>query len=288
MKLISFKVEGQEKFGLIVENGVVDLSTRFHVDTLRAFLETHDALEVETYKEEAADFSIEEITLLPVVTNPSKILCAGVNYDEHRKEANKDRTENPTIFLRLAESQISANDPMIIPTESPNLDYEGEIAIVISKEGFRIAEEDAYDYIAGYSIYNDGSIRDWQLHTTQWIPGKNFNHTGAFGPWLVLKDEIADGEVLSLETRLNGEVMQKADTSMLLFSIPELIAYASSFTTLKAGDVIVTGTPGGVGFKRNPPVYMQDGDVVEVEVSKVGVLSTNIQAESKVEKLAHI
>lgn len=282
MKLVSFEVEGQEKFGLVVGEGIVDLAKRYNVPTLRDFLTSHDALEVKEYQNEAAEYQLQDVKLLPVITNPDKILCAGVNYDEHRKETNKERTAHPTIFLRVAQSQIGANQPMIIPNESSKLDYEGEIAVVIGKEGYRISEEDAFDYIAGYSNYNDGTIRDWQLHTTQWIPGKNFNNTGAFGPWLVLKDEIADEEVLTVETRLNGEVMQKSDTSMLLFSIPELIAYTSSFTTLKPGDVIVTGTPGGVGAKRNPPVFMQDGDVVEIEVSKVGILRNEIKQESKV------
>lgn len=285
MKLISFKVEGIEKFGLVENGHVIDLSKRTNISTLREYISLNSDLvkSVTPFKGQIADYTFEEVELLPVITNPSKILCAGVNYDEHRKEANKSVTEYPTIFLRLAESQIAANEAMIIPKESSDLDYEGEIAIVISKDGFRISEEDAFDYIAGYSAYNDGSIRDWQLHTTQWIPGKNFNGTGAFGPWLVLKDEIADHEVLTVETRLNGEVMQKADTTMLLFSMPQLISYASSFTTLKAGDVIVTGTPGGVGFKRNPPVYMVEGDIVEIEVSKVGILRNKIQTEKTAE-----
>lgn len=169
---------------------------------------------------------------------------------------------------------------MILPLESAHLDYEGEIAVIIGREGRRISEQDALSYVAGYACYNDGSIRDWQVHTTQWAPGKNFDGTGAFGPWMVTRDEFADDQVLLLETRLNGKQMQHATTEMLVTSIPKLISYLSAFTTLLPGDVIVTGTPGGVGVKRNPPVFMKHGDIVEVEVSGVGILRNTVQAES--------
>lgn len=279
MRLISYLYNGEKKFGLVIEEGVVDLTSKTTAKDLKNLIELNLLNDVKQFENHKADYKLEEVKLLPVIENPDKIFCAGVNYDEHRLETNRDVTANPTIFFRVTQSQIAHNDPMLIPLESDRLDYEGEIAIVISKEGRRIAEEDAYDYIAGYSIYNDGSIRDYQLHTSQWGPGKNFEATGAFGPWLVTKDEIANDEVLLLETRLNGQVMQKADTRLLLFSIPELIAYCSTFTTLKAGDVIVTGTPGGVGAKRTPPVFMKDGDTVEVEVSKIGILTNQIKRE---------
>ncbi|MBD8006818.1 fumarylacetoacetate hydrolase family protein [Bacillus norwichensis] len=279
MKLITYLYKNEKKFGLVSENGVVDLTAKIPAKDLKNLIELNLLDRVKQFKNDQPDYKIEEIKLLPVIENPDKIFCAGVNYDDHRLETNRDVTANPTIFFRVAQSQIAHNDPMLIPIESDRLDFEGEIAIVISKEGRRIPEEDAYDYIAGYSIYNDGSVRDYQLHTSQWGPGKNFEATGAFGPWLVTKDEIADGEVLTLETRLNGQVMQKADTNLLLFSIPELIAYCSTFTTLKAGDVIVTGTPGGVGAKRKPPVFMKDGDKIEVEVSKIGILTNPVKQE---------
>lgn len=279
MRLISYLYNDEKKFGLVVEEGVVDLTSKTTAKDLKNLIELNLLNDVKQFENHKADYKLEEVKLLPVIENPDKIFCAGVNYDEHRLETNRDVTANPTIFFRVTQSQIAHNDPMLIPLESDRLDYEGEIAIVISKEGRRIAEADAYEYIAGYSIYNDGSVRDYQLHTSQWGPGKNFEATGAFGPWLVTKDEIADGEVLLLETRLNGQIMQKADTRLLLFSIPELIAYCSTFTTLKAGDVIVTGTPGGVGAKRKPPVFMKDGDTVEVEVSKIGILTNQIKRE---------
>lgn len=283
MKLISFEVENTKKFGLVVnETSVIDLSTRFDALDLKDLITSNKLNNAKKFENDEPDYLLDEIKLLPVIENPDKIFCAGVNYDEHRLETKKDVTAHPTIFFRVSQSQIAHGDSILVPIESDRLDYEGEIAIVIGKEGRRISEEDALDYIVGYSCYNDGTIRDYQLHTSQWGPGKNFEATGAFGPWLVTKDEIKDDEVLTLETRLNGQTMQKADTSLLLFSMRELIAYVSKFTTLKPGDVIVTGTPGGVGAKRNPPVFMKDGDVVEVEVSKIGVLRNTIKNETTV------
>lgn len=279
MKLISFQVNDEQKYGIVNEQAVIDLTTRFDEVDLKALITAGKLEEAKAFATETADFQLNEVKLLPVINNADKIICAGVNYDEHRLETNREPTANPTIFFRVNESQIAHEDAMLIPLESERLDYEGEIVVVIGKEGRRIAEEDALDYVIGYSIYNDGSVRDFQLHTSQWGPGKNYDATGAFGPWLVTKDEIADDEVLQVETRLNGQVMQKADTTLLLFSIRELIAYCSKFTTLKPGDVIVTGTPGGVGAKRQPPVFMKDGDVVEVEVSKIGILRNPIKQE---------
>lgn len=185
------------------------------------------------------------------------------------------------LFLRVAESQIGHLQPILLPAESSHLDYEGEIAIVIGEAGRRIQQADAWGYVAGYSAYNDGSIRDWQRHTIQFTAGKNFTGTGAFGPWMVTRDEIADGEELTLETRLNGQVMQRTTTEMMIFKIPELIAYISTFTSLQPGDVIVTGTPGGVGAKRVPPVWMKPGDTVEIEVGKVGVLVNSIATDTQ-------
>lgn len=279
MKLITFKHENIEKIGIAKEEGIVDLTNKIEASSIREVLEKGLLEGLSAYQNDDAAITYDQIEYLPVIPNPGKIVCAGVNYDEHRIETQREVLENPTIFFRVEDSQIGHEEPMLIPMESDLLDYEGEIAIVIGKEGRRIKEEDAYDYIAGYSAYNDGSVRDYQRHSSQWGPGKNFTGTGAFGPWLVLKDEIADGEVLQIGTRLNGEVMQKSDTSYLLFSIPSLVAYTSTFTTLRPGDVIVTGTPGGVGARRNPQVFMKEGDVVEVEVSKIGVLRNKIVKE---------
>lgn len=281
MKFISFTRQGKAGFGVVRSEAVVDLGARFGLVDLGAALRVHgmDALKDAAQKHEA-DFALASIDAYrPVVADPNKVLCAGLNYDEHVRETKRERTERPTMFMRYAESQLGHEQPILLPPESERLDYEGEIAVVIGRAGRRISEEDAFSHIAGFACYNDGSIRDWQTHTSQWGPGKNFQATGAFGPMLVSADEIGENEVLTLETRLNGQVVQHATTDMLIFSIPTLIAYCSTFTKLQPGDVIVTGTPGGVGAKRNPPLFMKDGDVVEVEVSKLGILRNPIRAE---------
>lgn len=281
MKFVSFRHEHKDGFGLLTEQGVVDIGRRLNLSNMGEALLQHgwDGLRNEAARH-SADFSQDQIQAYrPVVADAGKIFCVGLNYDEHVRETNRQRTERPTIFLRLAGSQIGHEQPMLIPRESPRLDYEGEIAVVVGRGGRRIPEHKALEHLAGYACYNDGSVRDWQTHTSQWTPGKNFFATGAFGPWLVDADEVGQAEKLQIETRLNGEVMQSADTSMLIFSIPELVAYVSTFIDLVPGDVIVTGTPGGVGAKRQPPVFMKHGDVVEVSVSKLGVLRNSVEAE---------
>lgn len=223
--------------------------------------------------------STHEVHLLPVVPNPDKIICVGLNYEAHRLETGRPVEQHPSIFTRFAASQVGADSPIIRPKVSTKLDYEGELAVVIGKPGRYISAEQAFDHIAGYACYNDGSIRDWQRHSHQFTPGKNFVATGAFGPELVTADEIDDITQQTLTTRLNGEVMQQASISNMIFSIPEIIAYVSSFTPLETGDVIATGTPGGVGMKRDPQVFMKPGDVVEVEISRVGLLRNPIVDE---------
>jgi 2-keto-4-pentenoate hydratase/2-oxohepta-3-ene-1,7-dioic acid hydratase in catechol pathway len=284
MKITSFRHQNKDCYGIVTDKGVIDLTKRFGKEykDLRSFIEGNQLHNQEVQSialENDIDYPLSDIQFAPVIPNPDKIICVGVNYDEHRLEAKSEKADNPTIFFRLAQSQIGHNEPMLLPPESQKLDYEGEIAVIIGRTGRRIPVDQAYDYIAGYSIYNDGSIRDYQLHTPQWGPGKNFNNTGALGPWLVTKDDITDGQVLKLETRLNGEVMQYATTDMLMFSIPQLINYISTFTTLLPGDVIVTGTPSGVGLARNPQIFMKPGDVVEIEVSNIGILRNTIKAE---------
>lgn len=282
MQFISFTHQGRNSFGAVAGGGVIDLGARLGLSDLGQALRRQpvDAL-IDEAGRYAADLSAADAldAYRPVVADPEKILCAGLNYAEHVRETQKERTERPTIFLRVAESQVGHCQPILLPPESARLDYEGEIAVVIGKRGRRIPEDQAFSYIAGFACYNDGSIRDWQTHTSQWGPGKNFQSTGGFGPTLVTSDEIGENEVLMLETRLNGQVMQRATTDMLIFAIPELVAYCSSFVTLSPGDVIVTGTPGGVGARRQPPVFMKDGDVVEVEVSKLGVLRNPVRSE---------
>lgn len=214
------------------------------------------------------------------IPNPDKIICVGLNYKSHIGETGRTSAEErPVIFTRFAGSQVGHLQPLVCPIESARFDYEGELAAIIGKGGRRISEDAALDHVAGYSIYNDASVRDWQLHTHQWAPGKNFVGTGAFGPWMVTRDEIPDPYEHSLTTRLNGEVMQDSSINLMIFNIQAVIAYVSTFAELLPGDVIVTGTPGGVGNARKPPIYMHDGDVVEVEITGIGTLRNPVVKE---------
>lgn len=276
MKLISYLHQGQPGWGMVTGAGIVSLANAA-CPTLLSALQAGKLDEL-TAGAASRQPSAQpaDIEFLPVIPEPGKIFCVGHNYEEHRLETQRDKTQHPLLFIRVAESQTAHEQPILLPAESTHLDYEGEIAIIIGKPGRRIREADAWSHVAGYSAYNDGSIRDWQKHTIQFTAGKNFTGTGAFGPWMVTRGEIEDGEELTLETRLNGEVMQHTTTASMIFSIPVLIEYISTFTTLQPGDVIVTGTPGGVGAKRTPPVWMKPGDRVEVEVGKVGILVNSI------------
>lgn len=282
MKLISYRYQDQDSYGALQGDRVVDLRAVFGARA--ADLKSLIAADLlgEAAKAAAASkesLALADVALLPVIPNPGKIVCVGLNYGEHVRETGREITEKPTLFLRVAESQVAHGEDIVLPPESSRLDYEGEIALVIGTGGRRIAEADAWRHIAGYACYNDGSIRDWQTATPQWTAGKNFWRTGGFGPWMVTRDEIADNQVMTLVTRLNGQEMQRTTTDKLIHSIPRQIAHISAFMPLASGDVIVTGTPGGVGAKRTPPVWMKAGDVVEVEVDAIGILRNGIRAE---------
>ncbi|CAB3883454.1 putative protein YisK [Achromobacter insuavis] len=280
MKLVSYENASGTSWGILKGDHVVDgvALSKGTFPTLKSVL-TADALDGISRQaaERAGHLKLTELTLLPVIPDPGKIICVGLNYEEHRIESKREPTSEPTLFLRTATSQAGHGQALVCPPESIEFDYEGEIAIVIGKGGRRIAQEAAWDHIAGYAPYNDGSIRDWQRHTSQFTAGKNFDKTGGFGPYLTTRDEIADGQELTLITRLNGEVMQQATTDQMIFGIPRLLHYISTFTTLEPGDVIVTGTPGGVGVKRDPPVFMRRGDRVEVEITGVATLSNPVE-----------
>ena len=279
MKFSSYQYQGQPGWGVATEAGVLPLHSAQY-PTLLSALQAGKLDEIAATPTAAPALPLDAIAFLPVIPAPGKIFCVGHNYEAHRIETQRDPTQHPLLFMRVAESQTAHRQPIRMPAESTQLDYEGEIAIIIGKAGRRIREADAWEHVAGYSAYNDGSVRDWQKHTLQFTAGKNFSGTGSFGPWMVTRGEIADGEELTLETRLNGQVMQHTTTASMIFSIPVLIEYISAFTSLQPGDVIVTGTPGGVGVKRTPPVWMKPGDQVEVEVSKVGVLFNTIAADA--------
>ena len=279
MRLISFVRNGRHGFGAVTDLGVVDLGAAFegtYADLKELLAADGLAKAAELTARRPVDFPLEGLELLPVIPEPGKIWCCGLNYGEHVRETGREITEQPTFFLRVADSQVAHGQPMVRPRESVQFDYEAEIAVVIGKPGRRIAEADAGLHVAGYACYNDGSVRDWQRHTSQWVPGKNFWRTGGFGPWMVTADEIPFGTVMTLTTRLNGQELQRATTDMMIHSIARQIAYCSTIAPLKPGDVIVTGTPGGVGAKRTPPVWMKAGDVCEIEVDRIGVLRNPI------------
>lgn len=280
MKLISFLNAGVPSYGAVQGEDVwdllsllgaqaPDLKTLIARDLLRAA--------AAVVRDHPPTLKLGQLELQPVIPNPGQIFCIGLNYGEHVRETGKEITETPVIFIRVPASQVAHGKDIVRPPESHRLDYEGEIAIVIGKGGRRIPEADSWSHIAGYSCYNDGSIRDWQVATSQWTPGKNFWRTGGFGPWLVTADEISPNQNMTLITRLNGQEMQRATTDMMIHNIPRQIAYISSFVPLEAGDVIVTGTPGGVGNKRSPQVFMKPGDVCEIEVDAIGVLRNGIR-----------
>ncbi len=282
MKLISFKHKGKNSFGAVTGDKVIDLQTAFagRATDLKSLIAANLVAEASAFiKTAQASIALADVEFLPVIPNPGKIVCVGLNYGEHVRETGREITESPALFLRLNESQVAHGQDIIRPPESHRLDYEGEIAIIIGKGGRRISEADSWSHIAGYSCYNDGSIRDWQVATSQWTPGKNFYRTGGFGPWMVTSDEIKPNQKMTLVTRLNGQELQRASTDMMIHSIPRQIAYISTFIPLEAGDVIVTGTPGGVGNKRTPQLFMKPGDIVEIEIDAVGVLRNGIRDE---------
>lgn len=281
MRLISFiDKKDNEAVGLIVGDGVVDLTKRLasKPKTLRALIAS-GLWEAEPGLKDTPDYKLADVEILPVITNPDKILCVGLNYKAHVAESPLPQPEYPMIFTRFAASQVGHLRPMIRPQASERFDWEGELAVVIGKTGRHIPKDKAMDYVAGYSCFNDGSIRDFQRHTNQFAPGKNFHHSGAMGPWLVTADEAGDPNKMVLETRLNGQVMQHSGVDDLLFKIPDLIAYCSTFAELLPGDVIATGTCGGIGAARKPPIWMKAGDTVEVEITHVGLLKNPIEDE---------
>ena len=278
MKLASYQTAQGASYGIVTAKGIVDLKRYLgnQYPDLKSLIAGNAFSQAVQYAGAAPDYQASDVTWLPVIPNPDKIVCVGLNYQEHVVETGRDNTEQPAIFLRLPESQIGHKQPIVRPRESKNLDFEAEIAVIIGTPGRRISQQNAYKHVAGYSCYNDGSVRDWQRHTIQWTAGKNFPQTGGFGPWMVTADEIPPGTTMTLSCRLNGERMQHASTEQMIFKIPKIIEYVSTWTTLVPGDVLVTGTPGGVGARRNPPIWMKPGDKVEIEIDKVGVLENSI------------
>ena len=281
MKFVSFLQKSQAKFGISDGKNITDLTGKINgANTLKELISNKGIEEAKQYaKKNPGDISLDKIEYLPVIPNPGKIICVGLNYSEHVKETGRTVEQNPVIFFRVPESQTAHEQPIQKPKVSESLDYECEMAVIMDEAGKHIDPKDALKHIIGYSCYNECTVREWQQHTRQFGMGKNFEKTGSFGPHMILAENINDYTKLTIQTRLNGKVMQDAKLSQLIFDIPSLISYISKAIPWRAGDVLVTGTPGGVGFKRKPPIFMKDGDKVEVEISEIGVLSNIIKDE---------
>lgn len=281
MRFVSYQKDGQAGYGAVVGDGVVACAplTRGEAPTLQAALELDLVGRLtDLITGRSPDFALGDIDLLPPVPNPRKILCIGVNYTEHRDEAKQTKTSHPVVFTRFPDSVVGHDRPVVRPTVTEQLDFEGEIAVVIGRPAWRVPIDQAPGVVAGYACFDDFSVRDWQWHSSQWIPGKNFAGVGSFGPWLTTAEEIADPQALTLTTRVNGELLQSASAKDMVFPVADLISYISTFSPLLPGDVIATGTPGGVGAFRDPPTFLQPGDLVEVEISSVGLLKNVITA----------
>jgi 2-keto-4-pentenoate hydratase/2-oxohepta-3-ene-1,7-dioic acid hydratase in catechol pathway len=282
MKLVAYQYEGKAGYGVLSGDRIAvpgkDFLERY--PDIRSVLDGAALPKLQDLLASApATLAMADVTPLPPLANPRKIFCVGLNYKSHVAETKRPDAEHPAFFVRFADSLIADGMPLRYPSgKSEKFDFEGELAVVIGTGGDDIAEADAMAHIAGYACFNDATVRDWQRHTHQWTPGKNFPGTGAFGPALVTADEIADITQSVLTTRLNGNVMQQAPLSDLIFTLPVIISYLSKFTRLSPGDVIATGTPGGVGDRREPPLYMKPGDTVEVEISGIGLLKNIVKA----------
>jgi 2-keto-4-pentenoate hydratase/2-oxohepta-3-ene-1,7-dioic acid hydratase in catechol pathway len=282
MKLASYTAAERASYGIVTDGGgLIDLGTRLgaRYPTLRAALAGGALSEIAAVAGGKADLTLGEAMLLPPIPAPDKIVCIGLNYRAHAAEAGLKVPEHPSLFLRLTNTLVPHGGALVRPSVSGDMDYEGELAVVIGRGGRHIAAARALDHVAGYACFNDGSLRDYQRQHSVAV-GKNFLATGGFGPWLVTADEIPDPSRLTLATRLNGAQVQHGETADMIFSVQQIIAYVSAFTPLEPGDVISTGTPPGVGMARKPPLWLKPGDVVEVEISKIGVLRNTVAAET--------
>ena len=280
MKVASFTFDGRDSYGVETENGIVEASSRFRAryPDLRAVLAA-DALAELAGDADGESIDVALIDYLPTIPNPDKVICVGVNYRPHLEEMGRTPPDHPVIFVRFAGSQTGHEQPIVRLRATEQFDFEGELGVVIGRAARHVSRGAAFEYIAGYTCFMDGTARDWQKHTTQFTPGKNFHSSGAMGPTLVSRDEVPNVTALTLQTRVNGVVMQEGRLSELIFDIPTLIEYLSTFTELLPGDVIATGTPGGVGAARTPPVWLADGDEVAVDIAGIGVLVNQVRAD---------
>jgi len=288
MRLVTFDQNGAARLGVCAGDSVVDLTKAapdLPRDLVALIRSGKDALAAAERAAKsapaAAQVPLAQVKFLPPVTHPGKIICLGLNYADHAAEGGHAKPSYPSFFTRVATSLTGHHEPIVRPSCSTQLDFEAELAVVVGRSARHLKEADALGIVAGYSCFNDGSIRDYQRKTAQWTIGKNFDRTGGFGPWMVTPDELPPGAAgLSIQSRLNRQVMQNANTRNMLFPVAETIVLLTECLTLEPGDVIVMGTPAGVGHARKPPVWMKQGDIIEVEIEAIGVLSNPIQDES--------
>ena len=280
MRYVTFSPDGHTRLlGVLQGSTIVSLGDATLEQLLAGGVDLLDY--AAQHRAACSEYAADKVTWLPPLTRPGKIICVGLNYADHTKESPYEQPSYPTLFPRFTTSLIGHREPMIRPLVSDSLDFEGEMAVVLKRGGRHIPQEKALECVAGYSVFNDGSVREYQFKAPQWTVGKNFDGTGAFGPTLVTADEVpAGGKGLKLETRLNGKVVQSANTSDMLFDVASLIAIVSEAITLDAGDVIVSGTPAGIGWAREPKLIMRDGDVCEVEIEGLGVLTNIVRDEA--------
>jgi 2-keto-4-pentenoate hydratase/2-oxohepta-3-ene-1,7-dioic acid hydratase in catechol pathway len=280
MRFCSYRATSGPSYGILTDAGIRDAgSARQTWADLRAVVAA-GALDQLATRADGEVLNRDTIALLAPIPNPGAILCVGMNYAAHVAEAGRDKPTNPAIFTRTANSIVGHGQPLVRPRASDWFDFEGELAVIIGKPARHVAPADALDFVAGYTCFNDGSLRDYQRHTSQFWPGKSFFQSGSAGPFLVTPDEVGDPGALSLETRLNGTVMQQTSTGDMVFGVRQLIAYLSTVTELSPGDVIATGTPSGVGAFRDPRVWMKPGDKIEVKISNLGILANSIVDET--------
>jgi len=276
MRLVSFRQAGVAKFGAVADGGIVDLSSRW--PSLREAIAAKAMGELAAAaKRLPADVKFDDVELDPVIPRPGKILCVGLNYSSHVGEMGRELPTAPSVFSRFDDTLVPSGGNIVRPRASIALDFEGELAVVIGERCRHVPRASALSVVAGYTCFLDGSVRDFQKHST--TAGKNFPATGPLGPWLVTSDVIADPQRLELTTRLNGAVVQHDTTDHMIFDVASIIEYLSTVTWLEPGDIIATGTPDGVGAGRKPPLWMKDGDKVEVEISGIGILSANVVNE---------
>jgi 2-keto-4-pentenoate hydratase/2-oxohepta-3-ene-1,7-dioic acid hydratase in catechol pathway len=278
-RFIAFSLMGKTSFGLLVDGGVVDLAASGYAD-LRAVIEAGSLVELAAaYQNRVADYALEDVIFQIPIAAPEKIICVGVNFPERNDEYKDGQAaaQNPSLFVRFPRSFTGHNQPLIRPPESIQLDYEGEIVLIIGKAGRRISEAQALSHVAAISLCNEGTIRDWVRHAKFNVTqGKNFDCSGAIGPWIIPYTDENQLRDIQLTTRVNGEIRQQDRSSRMMFSFSKIINYISTFTTLVPGDIIVTGTPTGAGARHEPPVWLKPGDVIEVEAEGIGILRNTV------------